>query len=100
MVNFDELERQIRLQGVDDRSGATVARIHHYLQRFQGAAIDIIEQVCDIFLSGVEGATAPCAARNDCGPSSWMVCKPLSPLIGFDSPEPASYRCNPWGCGL
>ena len=48
VVDFDELERQVRLQGIDDRAGAAVAGVDHDLQRLERGAFEITQQVVDI----------------------------------------------------
>ncbi len=53
MIQLDELERQVRLELVDDEAGAAVAGIHHDLQLAQLAAIDVAEQVVEVLLAGV-----------------------------------------------
>ena len=48
VVNLDELERQVRLELVDDQARAAVAGVHDDLQRLELRAIDVPQQVRDV----------------------------------------------------
>ena len=62
MVHLDELERQVRLELVDDEPRAAVAGVHHDLELAQLAlAIHVAQQVLEVFAADVERA-ARCPA--------------------------------------
>ena len=89
VVHLDELERQMRLQLVDDEARAAVAGIDHDLEGLELADVDIGQQMRDVGLrryrcdgaSPVRGGVGKLAAARQ---SRECPCRPLSPLIGFD----------------
>ena len=63
MVNFDEFERQMRLQEVDDGSGAAVAGVDHHPQGTKPVQFHIAEQVVDVVGSYVDPRDFPGRGR-------------------------------------
>ncbi len=59
VVDLDELERQVRLQLVDDEPRPAVAGIDHDFQGLELRHIDIGQQVRDIRVHGVDARRAP-----------------------------------------
>ena len=52
--HLDELERQMRLELVDGKTRAAIARVHHHLELAQRLAIHVAQQVLDVPCRGVE----------------------------------------------
>ena len=63
VVHLDELERQVRLELIDDQAGAAVTGVDDDLERLQCRLVDIGQQVCDVGLRGV-GRDARALARR------------------------------------
>ena len=86
VMNLDELERQVRLELVDDQPCAAIAGMHDDLERLQLRAIDVRQQVLDVAghrrrsrngrrsRAGCVNSPASAIAR--------ISCRPVSPLIG------------------
>ena len=64
MMNFDELERQMRFELVDDESGAAVAGIHHNFERFQRRQVHIGQEVAHIGFGGIDAMPHTQARRG------------------------------------
>ena len=67
MVNLDELERQMRLELIDDEPRAAVAGIHDNFQRLELRHINIGQQVLDVGghdIDAMAHAGARCALGN------------------------------------
>ena len=64
MVQLDELERQVRLEQVDDQAGPAVPGVDHHLQRFQRRAVDVAQQVLDEVIANVDRLAPTTAGRR------------------------------------
>ena len=64
VADLDELEGQMRLQGVQHRPGAAVAGVDHHLEGFQDLGVDVAQQVGDIGLQAIHGSAVPPGARR------------------------------------
>ncbi len=88
VMNLDELEGQMRLQRIDDRSGAAVAGIDHHPQRLLRLSVpDSRGDGGYIFPARRGGKRPPCrpaAGQFSAAARSRIASRPLSPLIGCD----------------
>ena len=87
-MNLDELERQMRLELIDDEPRAAVAGIHDNFQRLELRDIDVGQQMRDI---GCAWCRCCCARRRlaafgNCAAfgKARISFKPLSALMGLD----------------
>ncbi len=87
--NLDELERQMRLEEVDDRAGAAVAGIDDDLERCERVEVDVRQQMLDV--GGLDVDLPHLAARGDGRPELVTFREAADVLqagVGADRPRP------------
>ena len=64
VMDLDELERQVRLELVDDQAGAAIAGMHDDLERLELRAVDVRQQVLDVRRASMSIGEALADARG------------------------------------
>ena len=94
VVHLDELERQERLELVDDQPRAAVAGVHDDLERLQLRAIDVRQQVLDVLGHDVHGeALTDARGRRELA----RLCDPadvLQAVVAADRPRALAHELH------